>query len=223
MRLNRLFVPLAKEPFLWFSQDIKCWELRKYGRQYTEKNVYINRLVELRLGYNSSQSIWGKIAEVYIFNTLEELFNSIDIKQVLPKTRDIKEAIYFAKRILRIQNEFDTQYIIFRIEKIEAPEFIQMSTKYIQDILVGHKRTTIRKGERKYKKGKCFICFDNNTLIVEIKDIRYIRFKELSINDALNDGFNTVDELKRELQLYYGQLLDDQILSIVEFSINMEG
>lgn len=57
--MDRLFVPLNKEPFEDFKSKGKTYELRSYGRNFTEKFVYKGRDVELRKGY-SGESLWGR-------------------------------------------------------------------------------------------------------------------------------------------------------------------
>ena len=51
MNVPRVFIPLSTAPYNWFESGIKMWELRRYGRQYTERNIEKNKIVELRCGY----------------------------------------------------------------------------------------------------------------------------------------------------------------------------
>src|SRR5438445_4843431 len=71
---DRLFVPLASEPFDWFLGGRKRWELRRFGRQYTHVHVKIGRPVELRRGYSSKQVLCGQITNVVQADGLCEFF-----------------------------------------------------------------------------------------------------------------------------------------------------
>ena len=60
---------MNSEPFEDFLHNGKSYELRGYGRNYTEKQVYEGRKVELRRGY-SGASQWGVIGEVIIGDSI---------------------------------------------------------------------------------------------------------------------------------------------------------
>ncbi len=96
----RLFVPLASEPYHWFDNGEKLWELRRYGRQYTLDNVCVGRPVELRRGYNTSDSIWGTIADVITAESVDDFFSLVDFGEVIPTARNKGEAITRAKAII---------------------------------------------------------------------------------------------------------------------------
>jgi ASC-1-like (ASCH) protein len=110
---DRVFIPLSQEPYYWFLSGKKKWELRKTGRQFTAKNIQDGRVVELRRGYNTKDSIWGKIEKVLEFNTLEEVFEAVCFKEVIPVATCMKQAISIAKSILNPSN--DSTFIIFKI------------------------------------------------------------------------------------------------------------
>jgi hypothetical protein len=69
---ERLFVPLSKEPYLDFKNNGKQVEIRKYGRNFTEKTVFSGRRVELRLGYSGNSRMYGNIEEVVV-GSLEKI------------------------------------------------------------------------------------------------------------------------------------------------------
>lgn len=91
MKQDRLFVPLSTEPFLDFKQRGKCYEVRTYGGQYTEKFVFAGRIVELRKGY-SGESLWGTIGNV-VTGSLEDIFNGLDYRIVEPLAQSKEHAI----------------------------------------------------------------------------------------------------------------------------------
>jgi len=113
---NRLFVPLATEPFVWFESGNKSWELRKYGRQFTEKTVYEGRRVELRCGYSDpNRSIWGTISKVEKSKTIEDFFTEIDFSIVIPVAQSNFHAIQIAKTILGINDNNEFIFLGFEV------------------------------------------------------------------------------------------------------------
>jgi|GEM_PF-5889780 len=111
---SRLFVPLSSLPFWQFEQGYKEYELRHHGRQYTEKNVYAGRPVELRKGY-SGKSLWGVIGEVRV-GELEALLSAVDYRKVEPTTGGVK----YAAMVNREQMGDAERWILFRI-KLSLP------------------------------------------------------------------------------------------------------
>src|SRR4051794_11776678 len=94
---DRLFVPLSTDPFRWFESGFKQWELRRYGRQYTERNIVPGRAVELRRGYQvGTGSLWGTITEVVYAGTLEEFFDKVPFAEVVPVCQTRAEAVRIA-------------------------------------------------------------------------------------------------------------------------------
>ena len=89
--MDRLFVPLSSEPFNDFKFHNKLYELRSYGRNFTEEYACNGRKVELRRGY-SGESLFGVIGEVVI-GTIEEVFSKLDFKKIEPRLNSIEEAI----------------------------------------------------------------------------------------------------------------------------------
>lgn len=103
IKFDRLFVPLSTEPYRWFNNGQKRWELRKYRGQYTEKHVRPNRKVELRRGYsNPNQALWGTIISVHLAEGLEEFFDRVPYEQVIPIADNLEEAIAISQKILQI-------------------------------------------------------------------------------------------------------------------------
>jgi len=99
---DRLFVPLAEEPFNWFCSGQKKWELRRFGRQYTLKHVRVGRRVELRRGYRGPDALWGKILDVVQANSMDEFFNRVPFEEVIPVATSREHAIKIATDILGV-------------------------------------------------------------------------------------------------------------------------
>jgi hypothetical protein len=114
--IDRLFVPLAAEPFAWFVSGEKKWELRKYGRQYTEKHVRAGRKVELRLGYsNPDRALWGVIISVERASTVEEFFDRVPYNQVIPIASSQSEAIALVNLILNLDPSAEVPVLGFQV------------------------------------------------------------------------------------------------------------
>lgn len=112
---KRLFVPLSTNPYNWFLSGSKEWELRKAARNFTSKQVYRGRVVELRRGYNTSDKIYGVIDQVIECKTLQEVFDKIDFKKIIPVARDKFEAINISYEILNPTD--DNSFIVFKVRK----------------------------------------------------------------------------------------------------------
>ena len=102
-KADRLFVPLADQPFAWFRSGQKKWELRRFGRQYTRKHVKVGRSVELRRGYRGPDVLWGEILDVVEANGVDEFFSKVPYKEVIPVADSREQAIEIATAILKIE------------------------------------------------------------------------------------------------------------------------
>jgi len=99
---DRLFVPLATDPFRWFASGRKRWELRRLGRQYTPKHLRIGRRVELRRGYAVGESLWGTIDKVSEASSIREFFDIVPFDHVIPTAASLGEAVATAEGILGV-------------------------------------------------------------------------------------------------------------------------
>lgn len=116
--LYRLFVPLAKDPYDWFLSGAKQWELRKHRGQYTEKNVIIDRDVELRLGYRDSKtSMYGTITRIVCADSLEAFFRQVPYGVVIPIASSRQDAIDISARILSVTPDAKVSLIGFKIAR----------------------------------------------------------------------------------------------------------
>jgi|SRR5208337_1582498 len=114
---KRLFVALARDPFVWFESGRKFWELRRYGRQYTEKHVKTGRAVELRNGYaRPDRALYGVISQVVQATCLREFFENIPYSEVIPTAISREDAILTAARILAIPPDTEVAVLGFRVD-----------------------------------------------------------------------------------------------------------
>lgn len=217
--MRRLFVPLSTEPFTWFKKGQKQWEVRRYGRQYTEKNVYCNRIVEFRKGYiNGEDSHWGIIDNVMIFENINELFKEIPFGRIIPTAIDEAEAKKYISSILSIDNDSAYRLIAFKVNIIDDINKIEISDKYLADILSAKKTTTIRRGIRFAKLGAGILYSGDEFFKINIDTIRYCRYSDLTHSDALADGFNSVEELQEALSQFYSNLSQDDQMTLISFT-----
>jgi hypothetical protein len=115
--IKRLFVPLASTPFEWFRTGLKRWELRRYGRQYTEQNIVPGREVELRRGYRSRADVlWGVVTRTIKATSLADFFDQVPFQLVIPTARDRSEAIDIAISILGTHAEEPAVLFGFEVE-----------------------------------------------------------------------------------------------------------
>jgi len=213
---DRLFVPLAKEPFSWFLKGQKLWELRRYGRQYTDAHIIPGRLVELRKGYSSRDSLWGKVGRIVKSKNLTSFFEIVPFKDVIPTASSENEAIEIAENILGVDDSvpligFEIQLGITRIP---------LAARYLPLVLAGRKTTTIRRGHRDYPVGPAVIFSSPGHVEIVITGVRFARLSELSEQDAFSDGFNSLAELRNALDTFYPKLKHDEPMTVVRFKLH---
>jgi ASC-1-like (ASCH) protein len=220
MKLPRVFVPLAKEPYNWFASGRKKWELRRCIRQYSDKNIQTGKVVELRCGYSDpSKAIWGVIEETRIYGSLNNVFEDINYDEIIPIASNLGQAIDLTNEILNLESYHNTRLIAFKVRKIENPEFIQMSSEYYKLILSGQKKSTIRKGRRYYRTGEGIIFFESKAIVVNIISTKFVRLSQISIEEIKNDGFNSMQEIEKALSGFYGEIDKEEIMTIVNFEV----
>jgi hypothetical protein len=83
------------------------------------------------------------------------------------------------------------------------------------------KTTTIRRADEKtYQLGPVTLsCPDlGQSIESEVTEIRIVRFGDLGLADAVSDGFNSVEDLRVELQNCYRKLISDfEVVLIIRF------
>jgi len=97
---------------------------------------------------------------------------------------------------------------------------IMVKGKYVEKILDGRKRATVRKGLVKTKYPEIIIHGGGRPVAkARIKAVTHKRVGELTDEDARLDGFNSRDELIRELRRVYGELSEEDWVTIIEFEV----
>lgn len=114
---KRFFLPLARDPYHWFKNSNKQWELRRSRGRFNLKQIYLERRVELRYGYGTSQPpLWGQIIEIKEFTSIKEVFQYINPQNIIPIAASANEAEKIAAKIIGIDPNSKVPLIAFRIK-----------------------------------------------------------------------------------------------------------
>lgn len=107
---DRLFVPLRTEHWTNFAVGQKDIELRGVNNNFNAKTVYSGRPAELRRGYSTDDSIWGIIASVWFFDSIEVVADELDHQRIVPDSSR-REFVRGAEEML---GEYD-RYVAFSV------------------------------------------------------------------------------------------------------------
>jgi len=99
---------------------------------------------------------------------------------------------------------------------------IQLNERFLPAVLREEKRTTIRMGMRAYAIGpNVFVCGAFEVPII-ITKLEYTRVECLTEEDAIRDGFASLQELLDCLQGFYPDLHPHDCVTIVHFILKEE-
>ena len=100
-------------------------------------------------------------------------------------------------------------------------ERINFDEEYVDVILSGKKRTTVRKGIRTYPSGRLVELTANGKTfaLARIRKVVVKRVSELTDEDALRDGFEKRKDLISALKRIYGSIDDREFVTIVHFDV----
>ncbi len=98
---------------------------------------------------------------------------------------------------------------------------INFDSKYVSAIVNGKKVTTIRKGIKRYPVGRVIDLTVDNEPFARAKVDKVIvkRVKELTDIDALLDGFKSREELIDALKMIYGNVNEEEFVTVVHFTV----
>ncbi|MCW3135904.1 MAG: ASCH domain-containing protein [Canidatus Methanoxibalbensis ujae] len=99
---------------------------------------------------------------------------------------------------------------------------LNFDSKYMKQILRGEKTTTVRKGiRRKYDTGDIIelIADKKPFAIAEVKAVEVKRLRDISISDAIQDGFSSREDLINALRRIYGKMKEEEFVTIIHFKI----
>ena len=99
---------------------------------------------------------------------------------------------------------------------------ILLSSQFISAITSGRKISTIRRGHRLYPLGLCILKAKNTEILVTITRVRYCICKDLTVKDAINDGFETLEALQIAIKQFYSNITPEDDVTIIEFNYNSQ-
>ena len=118
---------------------------------------------------------------------------------------EIIEGKQFANFYPKKQHLLDTQTLRFK-------------KNYLAKFIRGEKTTTIRNGKSTLSLGLVLLESSNNCIAAYITEVKYRKFSELTLEDAKNDGFKTLNSLRTALRTIYNNIHEDSIVSILSLS-----
>jgi hypothetical protein len=100
-------------------------------------------------------------------------------------------------------------------------ERINFDAEYVDSILQGRKITTVRKGVKSYPVGKTVELTVNYKPFAKAKVTKVVvkRVKELTDDDAIRDGFESKEQLLNALKRIYGEVNENDLVTIVHFEV----
>ena len=98
---------------------------------------------------------------------------------------------------------------------------INFDSEFVSAIVNGRKVTTVRKGIKRYPVGRIVDLTANNRPFARARVDRVVvkRVKELTERDALLDGFESREELIDALKKIYGNVEDEELVTVVHFTV----
>ncbi len=98
---------------------------------------------------------------------------------------------------------------------------INFNPEYVAPILSGSKRTTVRRGRRRYERGEVVELTVNRRPFARAKVVWSMvkRISELTDEDARRDGFLSREELLRVLRRIYGRMEEGEFVTIIAFEL----
>ncbi len=98
---------------------------------------------------------------------------------------------------------------------------INFDEEYVDLILSGKKKSTVRKGIKSYEMGKVVYLTASSKPFAKAKITKAVvkRVKELSDEDAIKDGFKSREELIEALRKIYGRIDESDLVTIIHFEL----
>ncbi len=100
-------------------------------------------------------------------------------------------------------------------------KYLNFSEDFMEKIKKGEKRATLRLGIKDYSPGEIVMvrCGAIDIGLAEIEEVHIKKFREISEEDAIIDGFSTLRELKDALSKFYGNILPETIFTQIKFKL----
>jgi len=112
--------------------------------------------------------------------------------------------------------EFMRQMQPFRLGTTQPPQ-LRLRAEYLRLVRLGEKRSTIRKGKRDIKLGLLLLESGTDRQVVNVTLVRHCLVKDLTIEDAQDDGFADIESLLAELLSIYSNLEGFHYVTVIKF------
>jgi hypothetical protein len=99
---------------------------------------------------------------------------------------------------------------------------IKLYPEYYQPVIKKKKRSTIRKGRKNYQLGEAVLDFGDRTLDIHITAIMLKPYGLLDDGDAIEDGFESLEDLQSVINCIYPDINPSDEMTIVFFRLNNE-
>lgn len=98
---------------------------------------------------------------------------------------------------------------------------INFDEEYVEAIKSGDKVTTVRRGIKSYPVGRIVELTANYKPFARARVDKVVikRVKELSNEDARRDGFSSRDDLIKALKRIYGNINEEEFVTVVHFTV----
>jgi hypothetical protein len=97
--MARVFVPLTTACYNDFKSG-KCWEIRRYGRQWNTGNIHTGREVTVSHGYSGKSPRRNGIVGRVLVGTLLDLIDQIPLHELEPRAESKAEAFRMNQEML---------------------------------------------------------------------------------------------------------------------------
>ena len=88
----------------------------------------------------------------------------------------------------------------------------------IESVVNGEKQISIREGHRGYREDRVLIgSIESLCALKEITEVRFTRFKRLTLEELADDGFETHEEALEALREYYPKLTEDSAVTVIRW------
>jgi len=110
-----------------------------------------------------------------------------------------------------------------RVPKVigTQPQTLRLRAGYLSEVRRGSKRSTIRKGKQPIKPGLLFLECGSDFQVVTVTSVRYCQLKNLTLEDANDEGLESVAELKSKLWEIHPDLQSNHFVTVIKFGTPM--
>jgi ABC-type ATPase with predicted acetyltransferase domain/ASC-1-like (ASCH) protein len=101
--------------------------------------------------------------------------------------------------------------------RTNQPQSLLLRAEYFTAVRQGKKTTTIRKGKSHIKEGLLLLEGGGERQVVYVSGTKYCQLRNLTVEDALADGYDDIDSLLEDLYQIYPKLEPNKYVTIIKF------